>query len=166
MAAVLGVASAALVYPFGILLDRWGSQKTLLASAATACILMICGYLFSLGTTSAFFWRVASNVPLVLLALALMKWTVDTYPRSRYGQFASAGALFNSAGSMLLAPLAGWVFDILDNYRFYFLWFALWYLIGTLCLLALAAARKFRPADADDLETSVTDLQSPSPSTT
>lgn len=62
--------------------------------------------------------------------MALMKWTVEVYPRERYGQFGSAGALFASMGGIVLGPLCGWLMDSVKHYEYYLIWSCLFTVIG------------------------------------
>ena len=59
-----------------------------------------------------------------------MKWLIDLYPRERYGQFGSAGAMVSSIGAALIGPLCGLFFDYVKDYRYVFLWPVPFYLAG------------------------------------
>jgi maltose/moltooligosaccharide transporter len=121
-----------LAYPFGVLMDRLGSHKVLIWSMASFVVTALCTYFFVHGATSAFVWMMIRNTGITLAAMALLKWTVDVYPRERYGQFGSAGALFSSIGGIILAPLAGWLMDWTKAYRLFLVWNAAFAFLGLL----------------------------------
>ena len=77
------------------------------------------------------------TIPLALAGLALMKWTVEVYPRDRYGQFGSAGALFSSIGGMVLGPLAGWFIDWVKIYRYLLIWQSAFSILGVVSALVV-----------------------------
>lgn len=124
------IASAVLIYPMGILLDRWGSHITFICGqliVVVACVLAFFG-IRNIGTAwvlTILFWSCIS-----LPSLAAAKWTVDVYPRDRYGQFGSAGAMFSSLGAVLLSLLCGLILDWLKIYRIFFLWVCAFNLLG------------------------------------
>lgn len=130
MGATIGVLHLLLTYPIGILLDRWGSHRTLVLGYGLGVVLMLLGFFLSVNVWTAFFWKVISTIWYAVVSLAMLKWTVDLYPRERYGQFGSAGALFSSLGGMILGPVSGWLMDMVGVYRFFFLWFAFWSFLG------------------------------------
>lgn len=121
-----------LTYPFGVILDRWGSQKTLIVNQLVIAVTAVLAFYLITGKVSFIVWSVVRSVPGSLAGLAMMKWTVDVYPRDRYGQFGSAGALFSSIGAILLGPVAGWYIDWVGIYRYMFVWNAAFTLLGTI----------------------------------
>lgn len=135
-----GIGAAVLVYPVGMLLDRLGSHKTLIASQIAVAVVCISAFLTIHGKWSAGLWLIALFSCNSLPQLAMMKWTVDVYPRDRYGQFGSAGAIFSSIGSVLLSLLCGGMMDWLKIYRFFWLWIAFFTLLGA--VMAIIVYRK------------------------
>lgn len=96
---------------FGVLVDRWGSQKSLMIGLAGAMILTLASFFMIQGCVTAFVMTVLMNLPYFLCALAMGKWTVDMYPREQYGQFASAGAMIGAVGLAVLSPVVGKIID-------------------------------------------------------
>jgi maltose/moltooligosaccharide transporter len=119
-----------LTYPFGVILDRWGSQKTLILTMLVFAVSGLLMFFLANGKVSIIAWGVFRSVPMSLAGLAAMKWTVDIYPRDRYGQFGSAGALFSSIGGILLGPLAGMFIDWIKIYRYIMVWQAAFTFLG------------------------------------
>jgi predicted MFS family arabinose efflux permease len=139
MAMGLGIA-AIVAYPAGILVDRWGSHKTLIASQMAIAVVCVLAFLTIHDKWSAGIWLIALFLCNSLPQLAVMKWTVDVYPRERYGQFGSAGAMFSSLGAVLLSLLCGGIMDWFKIYRFFWLWIAAFTLLGA--AMAMIVYRK------------------------
>ena len=79
---------------------------------------------------SLLLWNILISIPLSLTGLAMAKWIIDLYPRERYGQFGSAGAMVSSIGAALIGPLCGLFLDYIKDYRYVFLWPVPFYLAG------------------------------------
>jgi MFS family permease len=131
MNAYVGLFSALIIYPLGILLDRWGSHKSMIAGLLGSAVLRMISFYLIHDYWSLLLWNILSSVPLCLTGLAIIKWMIDLYPRERYGQFGSAGAMASSIGAALIGPLCGLFFDYVKDYRYVFLWPAPFYLAGT-----------------------------------
>ncbi len=116
LASASSVACLLLSMPFGALVDRLGSQKSLMIGLCSGIVICLTSFLFIHSRTSAFILGFMMQVPVFVIILALNKWTVDMYPRTQYGQYGSAGAIVGAVGIMLLGPLAGKLVDLLDNY--------------------------------------------------
>jgi MFS family permease len=134
------IVAAAVAYPAGILLDRWGSHKTFIASQMVVAIVCVLAFLTIHDKWVAGFWLIALFACNALPQLAVMKWSVDVYPRDRYGQFGSAGAMFSSLGSVVLGLLCGGIVDWFKIYRIFWLWTATFTLLGA--IMALIVYRK------------------------
>jgi MFS family permease len=133
--AFTNIAIIFLLYPYGLLLDRWGSHKTFLVTYAVTSGATLLMLFLTHGPTSFTVLTAIRWIPMQIIFVASMKWTVDVYPRERYGQFGSAGALFASAGSILLAPVCGMIMDWVGSYRFLFVWQAFFTVLGTAAVI-------------------------------
>ena len=122
MSACIGVACIIIIYPLGILIDRWGSHKSIIAACFAACIFRLAGFFMIRDYWTLLLWSFLVNVPLAMVGLTMSKWLIDLYPRDRYGQFGSAGAMTASVGGAMLGPLSGWLFDCIKDYRYVWLW--------------------------------------------
>lgn len=143
-----GALFIALAYPFGVLLDRWGSHRMLILSMAVFAATSLGSFLLIHGPVSAFVWTMIRNTGSTFAAMSLLKWTVDVYPRDRYGQFGSAGALFSSLGGIVLAPLAGWLMDWSKVYRLFLAWNTAFALLGALA--AIVVYRRWKALGGPD----------------
>jgi maltose/moltooligosaccharide transporter len=119
-----------LTYPFGVILDRWGSHRTLIVNMLVIAVSALLMFAMATGKVSYIVWALVRSVPISLAQLALMKWTVEVYPRDRYGQFGSAGALFSSIGGLLFGSLAGVFIDWIGLYRYMLVWQAIFAFVG------------------------------------
>ena len=131
MGAYTGLFSLIIIYPAGVLLDRWGSHKSMIAGMSGSAVSGIINFFLIHDYWSLLLCNILSCVPLCLTGLAIMKWLIDLYPRERYGQFGSAGAMVASIGSALIGPLCGLFFDYIKDYRYVFLWPVPFYFAGT-----------------------------------
>jgi Na+/melibiose symporter-like transporter len=105
-----------LASPFGALVDRLGSQRTLMIALGSSCLVGLTAFFAIHGYWSAMVFGVLVAVPAFLAQLTLGKWTVDMYPRAQYGQFASAAAAVGALGAAFLSPCFGWLVDTMDHY--------------------------------------------------
>lgn len=119
-------------YPFGILIDRIGPHKALLFALGFASLVSAFMFAFAVGTVTGIVFAILRTVSFALISMALMKWTVEVYPRERYGQFGSAGALFASLGGIVLGPLCGLLMDRIGKYEYFLAWSTFFTLAGTL----------------------------------
>jgi len=60
---------------------------------------------------------------------------VEIFPREKLGQFCSANAFVYNTSCMLIALPVGILFDYLNNYRYCYLWSALFRLISAALFL-------------------------------
>ena len=130
MSAYVGLFSIIIIYPLGIMLDRWGSHKSMIAGLFGSAALRLISFFLINDYWSLLLWSILCSVPLCLTGLAIAKWLIDLYPRDRYGQFGSAGAMVSSIGAALLGPLCGLFFDYVKDYRYVLLWPVPFYLAG------------------------------------
>jgi MFS family permease len=122
MSSYIGVACIIIIYPLGILIDHWGSHKSIIAACFAACAFRLAGFFMIHDYWTLLLWSFLVNVPLAMVGLAMSKWLIDLYPRERYGQFGSASAMTASIGGAMLGPLSGLFFDCIKDYRYVWLW--------------------------------------------
>jgi predicted MFS family arabinose efflux permease len=81
-------------------------------------------------------------VPYTFGVITIMKWLADVYPPVRYGQFNSAGVLVMSIGGIFLGAFCGYLLDLLKDYRYVYLWNAVFRGVS---LAAVLLMDKYRP---------------------
>lgn len=138
-------ASLLLVVPAGIIVDRLGSQKSIITGLSGGLLVYVACFFAIHDRPTALVFGFMQFLPGVLLSLAILKWTVDMYPRAQYGQFASAGSIVQAAGNAILLPLVGYAVDYFNNYyRICLITPLIFYgfaLIGSLILYRLTRGR-------------------------
>lgn len=122
MSAYIGVAGLVTIYPVGILIDRFGSHRCVVAGFLGAGLLKLLSFFLIKDYGTLLVWSILGNIPLSLVGLSMMKWLIDLYPRDRYGQFGSASAMTSSLVGAVMGPLCGLFFDWVNDYRYVFLW--------------------------------------------
>jgi MFS family permease len=142
LTAYVGVTSIIIIYPFGILIDRWGSHKSLIMGMVGFCVIRVASFFLVTDYWSLLVMYISWNIFWYLVLLSFFKWTVDLYPRKLYGQFASAGAMASSIGGAVLGPLCGLFFDWVHDYRYVLLWPVAFQLVGI--LVAVIIYRKWK----------------------
>lgn len=135
--AYAGVVSLIAIYPFGIMIDRWGSHKSLITGMIGFCVIRVASFFLVTDYWSLLVAYILWNVFWYLVVLSFFKWTVNLYPRKRYGQFASAGAMIASVGGAVLGPLCGLFLDWVHDYRYVLLWPVAFQLFGMLGALII-----------------------------
>lgn len=145
MSVVLGL-NFLLSAPFGFLVDRLGSQRALLIGLSTGVATGVISFFAMEGRLLGWLLGIFLIAPGFLVSLAMGKWTVDMYPRSRYGQFASAAAMLGALGSALLSPLVGTLVDAWGNYyRMYLIFPPVCYAVAIVASLILLRMRPAAP---------------------
>jgi MFS family permease len=116
LGSVAMAASFLVSVPCGILVDRWGSTKSLYVSGFGNIAIYLLAFFFIHSRMTAFILGFSLSVPGFIGSVAFYKWMVDTYPRAQYGQFASAAAIIGSLGVAIASPIVGWLVDYWHNY--------------------------------------------------
>lgn len=114
-----------LAYPFGVLVDRWKSQRVMLLGTASMATANLACFFFITDKWTYLIFVSLWTIPFFLIQIANAVWFPDLLPKSHYGQFASAASLISSVAMIGMSPLCGWLLDWLQDYRFAFLWSAI-----------------------------------------
>jgi len=137
---VLGWSCASNVFSIFFYPEQMGFSLDLVGklNAWSSALSLVLSYLFGMLLDRYGIWTVAGTLPIA--SLALLKWTVDFYPPSHYGQFGSDGALFSSIGGMILGPFFTWLINGGADYRCFLLWSVGFTVVGV--YIAYAVWRK------------------------
>jgi Na+/melibiose symporter-like transporter len=148
--AIIAVAIAVVVYPAGVLSDRWGRKPLVIVSGA-------------LGAVGALLLMTASSLQMVLIDGAVIgvsigiflsvnwAWGADLIPSGEGGRFLGISNIA-TAGSGVLAGLGGIILDYFNaqsvnmGYPILFGSAAVCYVLGTLVVLGVRDVRAQRPA--------------------
>ncbi len=134
LSAITDMASFLLAVPLGILIDRLGSQKSMMIGLVSVIIGNLLAFLLIHDRTTAYAIMFARRIPMFMIALSFGKWTVDMYPRAQYGQFGSAGAMVGALGCIFFGPLAGKLVDLWGNfYRLCFVFPVVFHSLALIC---------------------------------
>ncbi len=108
--------------PLGILVDKIGGFRiTIWATAAGA--LLFFPWFFMLNNIPTLIAYYVINLVLgVLLGVAKNKVQVEVFDREKFGQLASAQALFSSVAAVLFNVLIAYCFDFFGSIRIFFIW--------------------------------------------
>jgi len=124
--AVMGIVtlpySLFINYVAGGLVDRWGALRTRIYAFYMGLPLSIAGFFLVMGLREMAIFGIIGALPGALNLISITKLLIEVYPRERYGQFCSAGAIVASVGAIVFGPLLGIFFDWLQWYRCLGLW--------------------------------------------
>lgn len=140
--AYVSILSVVVIYPIGVMIDRWGSQKSLIAGMFGTAILRFSAFFVVQDYGSLVLIALINTLPTVICQIAIMKWLIDLYPRERYGQFGSAGAMVAALGSVVMGPICGVLVDRFGDYKYVWLWPVAFNLFGA--WVALIIYRKWK----------------------
>jgi len=129
-----------LAYPFGLLVDRWRSQRVIMLATALCAAMNFAAFAFIQDKWSYMVCMILWNVPVFMINVANAVWFPELLPRARFGQFASAAALTSAGVTMVMSPFCGWLFDQIQNYRYVFVWAGVMQTISFLTLIPVYRA--------------------------
>lgn len=171
IAGVAGIVGMLLMYPMGVLVDRYHPIRVMLVAQIGFCVVMSLNlvFLFRDFSKATAFWIYAGAtclaVPVyVANASAALPMYMRIFPHERFGQFCAANAMCAAFGTMLGGVSAGFFLDLVKRvsppgdfyYRFAPVWSVLFLsltLVAT-CLVyrewkKLGGDKNYRPPIAD-----------------
>lgn len=117
-----GFAGMVLMYPMGILIDRWHPIRIMLGAQVGYCLVQSCMFvfLFSDFSHSTAFWIYAAisaiGIPVsVANASAMLPMLMRIFPHERFGQFCAANAMCGALATIVGGLLAGIFLDTLKG---------------------------------------------------
>ena len=133
--AVMYTCSLLLAYPLGWMADRFHAVRMALWSLAIYTVVMVVGYFYISGPTSFGWIFLAHGVLGGCYFTGAAAYGQMLFPKLKYAEYASAGALLLALGNIILGLAMGKLLDLLDhNYRYTFA------LGGVIALLAVIAS--------------------------
>ncbi len=148
VAAYTSALSLVSVYPFGILVDRWGCHKTLILGYSLLTVFSLLVFFFAVNTWSLIGLMLLRSLAYGLLSFSFGKWVAEVYPSERFGQFASAAAVTCSIGCIVFGYVCAAWMDWVKVYRYLFVWSALFTLFGA--VVAAVVYRKWKALGGPD----------------
>jgi len=127
-----------LAYPFGVLLDRWGSMRVLPLTLWAIILTNIACFLFIHDGRTLLVFASLNASAVFLFMIAQSVWLNRLFHHERIGQLSSANALVGSVFGMFLAPICGQFLGWVNDYRYIYIWTIL---LTTLALCSLVRTR-------------------------
>lgn len=135
-----------LVYPFGMICDRFRPIRVLLFAATLHLPMALIAFYFMTGRTSYVVITLIMLPISALMGAADMPFYAMIPPRERYGQFGAANQVIIGLMQIFGGFVAGWYMDfwtksgeteIVTNYRYLFLWSFAWQMVSLLFMFLL-----------------------------
>ncbi len=151
VAGVSAFVSTLLMYPMGVLVDRFHPLRVILVAKILVCLAMSAQFVFLFYefAPATAFWVYAAVVAVAIPmgaadTAASLPMLMQIFPKDKFGQFCSANAMFSCVGIIVGGLLAGGFLDILKNffgpesmyyYRFVPVWQFVFMFFGIIALL-------------------------------
>jgi len=137
VAGIAALGSAVLMYPFGILVDRFHPLRIVLVAQAGFCLVAFCQliFLFVEFPMPIAFWVYAGLAAFALPfnvanAAAGLPLAMRLFPHERFGQFCAANAMCGAVGIAIGGLLAGGFLDLMklffEKSNYYYRFAPLW----------------------------------------
>jgi len=131
------------LYPAGALVDRLHPVRVHLGSLMILPFCSLACFFFAKGYWSLLAWSLIGTPPLALMSASVFPLNTALFPAAKFGQFCSAQALLNAVTSMVGSALVGLFLDAMKDYRYLFLWMAIFQAVSCGCMvIAYRAWRK------------------------
>lgn len=121
-------------YPFGVLLDRWGSVRSMFLAMAGVLFALLNCFFFIRGWASFLVMSLLLALPIGLQGIVDIVLTQRLFHPQRMGQLSSANALIWSLATVSAAPVCGAFFARVHDYRYVYLWNAFFVVLAILAL--------------------------------
>jgi len=130
MAAWPSIIMVVLAYPLGALIDRCRPVRLLIPTMFVNTGLSLLCYFFLRDKWTLLYANIASAVIGFFWGNCFSVLNVRAFPREKLGQFSSANAVTHQVITMLLAWPVGMLFDYLNDYRYAYLWSAIFQVLS------------------------------------
>lgn len=135
--AVSNVIAMAITLPAGYLLDRWNYFRLLQIGAVLMGLMGFAAWFLLQDVPTMFVFCILDPIPKAVYGLALMRVVMAVYPKEKYGQFGSAGAVIASLGTIIFSILAAKFVDAIGCYRAFMLWQGAFLILAGLLFLVV-----------------------------
>jgi Na+/melibiose symporter-like transporter len=122
MAAWPSLLCLPLAYPFGILMDKWGSIRTLRLTLWITIATNTAGFLFVQGPWTLLAFGTLITSASFVSNIAQSVWLQKLFHHERLGQLSSASALVAALTGIFMGPLCGRFFGWVGDYRYIYVW--------------------------------------------
>ena len=128
-------------YFFGSMIDRWKSQKVIVYAVLISAAGNLACFLFIPNTPSFVIWTFLTNIAAYFFGVSYSAYVANALPTAKYAQLTTAMGLVTSfLGVMLMSPICGKFFDLMNNnYRYVYLWQTVFLLLAALAFWRLKA---------------------------
>lgn len=132
---ICAVICAGLTIPLGLVIDKINPFRVYIIGAITIVITNFAGF-FLVKDALSFQWVVLANAVVYTLQMASqLPSYVVLFPKERYGQFSAANAIFSTGLMAIFSYVGGAFIDLMGDYRYMFLWDAVFTTIGLVILV-------------------------------
>ena len=141
IAGVAGIVSSCLLYPAGVISDKYHPLRTMIFALAGILICSISGLILLFVSHPSYqfvlmFWIASTGLGLPFATLyisASLPMCMRLLPKERFGQFASADSMVRSIALMIGGLLAGKYLDFFKAFYhgndFYYRWIYVWIIV-------------------------------------
>ncbi len=117
----------------GHFVDRFHPLRVAVVGMFLECVSYLCCFWFIHGPNSLLLWACVNQIAIAIFIGPYMALGLRLLPRSRYGQFVGANAIFGISSLIIAPPLVGMLLGVIRDYRYI-------YVLSGLCtVLALIA---------------------------
>lgn len=135
--ALAGMATIPLFFVMGPIIDRFHPIRTAFLGLSLMAASAMCGFLFVHDYSTFRFWILIFLMANAVYIASNLSLLPRLLPRIRYGQFSSANAMVNAI-ALILAPLGcGFMLDKTGDWRYVFIWAAVWSVLGAIACFAV-----------------------------
>jgi maltose/moltooligosaccharide transporter len=121
----------------GPIVDRFHPLRIVCLGFLTMCVTAAVSFFFTHGEHSFFIVMITLIIAQGIYAGGNASMLPRLLPRERYGQFCSANAMFNAVATIAAPYLCGMLLDVTKDYRWVFLWCAVWSAAGATITFAV-----------------------------
>ena len=111
----MSIVAFVLVYPLGVLIDRWNPIRVTIVCMLLLLPFHVLFYLFFYSYTFQLYAELIRWPLSTLTGMAGVPMAIMLYPKTKYGQMASAAALIRQAAAAIAGPLGAILMDYLTT---------------------------------------------------